>query len=440
MSPASPAPYPALQTKPTLDLRVMMIDFNSYFASVEQQLNPALRGRAVGVVPMMAESTCCIAASYEAKAFGVKTGTRVAEARKLCPDIVLIEAQHVKYVQMHHRALAVVNQFIPVEAVHSIDEMSCLLTPRWQSAEAALELAQQIKTGLLSQLGVCMKTSIGVGSNRFLAKTASNLQKPDGLVLLRAADLPQALARLEIEHLTGIGRNVGMRLRRHGIDTVSKLYTQNRQQLRTVWGGIGGEYFWEQLHGVPDAPSARGANQEADMARSIGHSHVLAPHERSAENATQVLDRLLQKAAMRLRKETLCTTQLSVFIGLMKPLGDSKRPYWEAQSRLPATSDTRVLLNALHTLLKSWWGFSTLKPLKVGVVLSGLNLEKNITLSLFDAPQAPAQAQKLNAALDALNVKFGKNTVYFAKAHQALDSAPMRIAFNRIPDVMTEHA
>ena len=85
-------------------LRTLFVDFNAYFASVEQQINPALRGRPVGVVPVMAESSCCIAASYEAKAFGVKTGSGVAEARHLCPEIVLIVGQHEAYVDFHQRA------------------------------------------------------------------------------------------------------------------------------------------------------------------------------------------------------------------------------------------------------------------------------------------------------------------------------------------------
>jgi DNA polymerase IV len=111
-------------------LRSLFVDFNSYFASVEQQLNPALRGRPVGVVPVLAETSCCIAASYEAKALGIGTGTGVAEARRLCPDIAIVLADHAKYVEMHHRAVAVVDTLAPVRQVLSIDEMECELTGR----------------------------------------------------------------------------------------------------------------------------------------------------------------------------------------------------------------------------------------------------------------------------------------------------------------------
>ena len=133
-------------------LRVLLVDFNSYFASVEQQLNPAWRGRPVGVVPVMTDSSSCIAASYEAKAFGVRTGTRVADAKRLCPDIVLVLADHAKYVRVHQQAVAVGDRVGPVQQVLSIDEMACELSGRWRERERAVALAQQLKAALLRAL------------------------------------------------------------------------------------------------------------------------------------------------------------------------------------------------------------------------------------------------------------------------------------------------
>src|SRR5947208_3178936 len=104
-----------------MPLRSLFIDMNSFFASVEQQDNPRLRGRAIAVIPTNAETTSCIAASYEAKQFGVRTGTPVWQARKLCPGIICLTANHLRYVQMHHRIVDAVNSCIPVETVKSID-------------------------------------------------------------------------------------------------------------------------------------------------------------------------------------------------------------------------------------------------------------------------------------------------------------------------------
>ena len=105
----------------------LFLDLNAYFASVEQQVNPALRGVPVAVVPVMTDTTCCIAASYEAKAFGIKTGTLVREAKALCPSLRLVEARQDLYVDYHHRIVKTVDSCVPVESVLSIDEMICRL-------------------------------------------------------------------------------------------------------------------------------------------------------------------------------------------------------------------------------------------------------------------------------------------------------------------------
>src|SRR5665213_3948155 len=123
----------------------LFVDLNSYFASVEQQDRPELRGRPVGVVPMLADTTCCIAASYEAKAFGVRTGTIVADAKRMCPDILLVEARHEIYVAYHHRVVEAVESCLPVTAVCSIDEMACRLMVRERPLRAALDLGMRVK-------------------------------------------------------------------------------------------------------------------------------------------------------------------------------------------------------------------------------------------------------------------------------------------------------
>src|SRR6185312_6972897 len=118
---------PAPEAQPGPAMNWLFVDLNSYFASVEQQVRPELRGRPVGVVPAMVDTTCCIAASYEAKAFGVRTGTIVADAKKMCPDIVLVEGRHELYTEFHHKVVEAVETCVPVTAVCSIDEMACRL-------------------------------------------------------------------------------------------------------------------------------------------------------------------------------------------------------------------------------------------------------------------------------------------------------------------------
>jgi DNA polymerase-4 len=195
-------------------LRYLFIDFDSFFASVEQQLQPQLRGRPVGVVPSLGvETTCCIAASYEAKAYGVKTGTPVREARHLCPGIVFVEANHPAYVRMHSRIKALIHKIIYVDAVLSIDEMYGRLPPHEQAPDLACAKAESIKAALAREIGPHVRASIGLAPNRFLAKLASKMEKPDGLTRLDFEDLPHKITPLELDDLNGIGSGMLRRLR-----------------------------------------------------------------------------------------------------------------------------------------------------------------------------------------------------------------------------------
>ncbi|MGZ5780199.1 MAG: DNA polymerase Y family protein, partial [Burkholderiaceae bacterium] len=346
-----------------MSLRALYVDFNSYFASVEQQLRPELRGKPIGVLPVLAETTCCIAASVEAKRFGVKTGTSVRDARKLCRGIILVEARPAVYVEMHHKLVAAVESCLHVEQVRSIDEMWCRLRGSDALRDKAMWLAQEIKHAIYKAGGSEMRCSIGIGPNRFLAKTASNMQKPNGLVVIEQAELPQRLFGLKLRDLNGIGRSMEARLEGMDITTVEQLCTASVWQLRKAWRGVAGERFHAMLHGfdVPEIDTER---------RSIGHSHVLPPQLRNKNDAYAVLHRLLQKAAMRLRSIQCIAAQLCVHIKLIDRRHNTSR--WRQDVVLDPTSDTRALLSALD---RAWDSYPEQAeslgwmPLRVGVML-----------------------------------------------------------------------
>jgi DNA polymerase-4 len=402
-------------------LRSLLVDFNSYFASVEQQAEPSLRGRPIGVVPMMADTTVCIAASIEAKRFGVKTGTKVAEARRLCPEIAFVLARHAVYIDFHHRAVAAVDTVVPVREVLSIDEMDCELTGRWREPERALGLARKVKTVLRDAIGECLRTSIGIGPNTFIAKTASDMVKPDGLVVIEQRELPQRLFGLGLRDLSGIGKQMEKRLHAHGIRTVEQLCGLTREEARAVWGGVGGEVMHGRLRGEPVA------GRDGDT-HSISHSSVLAPEKRNAEDAFAVLDRLTQKAAVRLRKAQRYASRLSIGVKYL----DGGR--WDADMRLVDTQDT---VTFLHALQKLWSGRPRTRRtiLQVGMAFSDLVPEAGHTGSLF---ATESKSKSLYETLDRLNARFGRQAVYFASAHKARDRGGMHIAFNHIPDPETE--
>jgi DNA polymerase-4 len=295
-------------------LCVLFIDFNSFFASVEQQERPELRGRPMVVLPVMTDSTCCIAATYEAKRLGIKTGTRVGDARKRCPELVLVEARPSLYIEYHHRLIAAIDSCLPVTQVHSIDEMSCALRGAWQERETTLRLAREIKARIRSTVGECMRSSIGIAPNGFLAKTASDMQKPDGLVVLEESDLPESLFRLQLRDFCGIGEAREARLHACGIITVEQLCTAPKEVLRRAWNGIEGDRIYALLRGeeIERPPSQR---------CTVGHSHVLEPKCRTRPLAEAVLHRLLQKAAARLRTMGYLAGGLGVSV---KFLGDQR--------------------------------------------------------------------------------------------------------------------
>lgn len=408
-----------------MSLRTLYVDLNSFFASAEQQLRPELRGRAVGVLPVLADTTCCIAASIDAKRHGIKTGTPVWQARKLCRDIVFVQARPAVYVEMHHRIVAAVESCTPVDEVLSIDEMACTLMGREREEAQAIALGRRIKQAIYDQAGEVLHSSVGIAPNRFLAKTASNMQKPNGLVVIRQADLPHCLYGLKLGALNGIGHAMEARLNRLGIHTVEQLCTASQATLRLAWGGIEGERYHAKLRGqaLPPLPTQRA---------SLGHSHVLPPDMRDPDSALAVLYRLLHKAAMRLRHYAYCAGSLSLHL---RYLDTPHAPrHWGDQARFTPHADTLQF----NTRLAELW---RRRPpdraplLKVGIVFTELIQTSHTTRNLFDPADRHAG---LNTALDRINLRYGPNTLYFGGAHRGRGTAPMRIAFNHIPEIQVE--
>ncbi|MEM9399461.1 MAG: helix-hairpin-helix domain-containing protein [Verrucomicrobiota bacterium] len=410
-------------------LQYLFVDFNSYFASVEQEKRPELRGRPVGVVPVLAETTCCIAASYEAKKYGVKTGTRVSDARSLCPSIEIVESRPRVYVECHNQLVKAVESCLHVDEVLSIDEMVCELPANYRYHDKAIIMAERIKSTIAREVGEHLRSSIGIAPNPYLAKIASNLKKPDGLTCIDRPDLPSALIPLKLENIHGIGKRMVQRLRAHGICTVEELYAASRKELRLVWGGIEGERMYYNLRGdfVPRSPTKK---------TTIGHSHVLPPQERHEKQAFAVMNRLTQKAANRLRSNGYLAGGMQISI---KFTGGRK---WSETIQFFETQDTLEFMQLLHELWNRCPVFTTnhfsLRPIAVGVNFYHLVEENNHTPSLFTQNPKSENRSKLNTLVDQVNKKFGNNTIYFGGAHEALQSAPMRIAFNHIPDLITE--
>lgn len=401
---------------PSPGLRWLVVDFNSYFASCEEQDRPALRGKPVAVVPMMTDTTCAIAASYPAKMRGIKTGTKVSEARQLCPDLILVVARPKLYLEYHHRLLEAIESCLPIEDVMSIDEVACRLDKIQCQPHEARQVAFHIKEEIRKRVGACLTCSIGVASNRLLAKLASDMQKPDGLVLLEPERLPGTIRSLQIEDICGIGRHMALRLRQAGLDTIDRLWEADSDKLRRVWGGVVGARFHALLHGA-DLPSP------VRPRRSIGHQHVLAPEHRTLQAASRIVCQLLEKAAERMRREGFYCCRLITDIKWTGDLG-----YWVEEQKFRETQDTHRLS---QLLIAMWRTAPSFKPLRIGVTLSGLVAVERHQLDLFEKPVNEA----LTRTLDQLNAKYGKGTVAYGTPLPSLRKIETKISFQRVPDL-----
>ena len=330
--------------------------------------------------------------------------------------------------EYHHRILVEVDRHIPITAVCSIDEVACRLMDNETAPERALEIAHSIKRGLAQNVGEFVRCSIGLAPNRYLAKVATDLQKPDGLTMLAGGDIERILS-LKLRDLPGIGRNMEKRLQQAGICDMQTLWKLDAQRMRKVWGSVWGEKMWFLLRGV-ELP------EEETSRSTIGHSHVMAPEMRPPEKVKYVARRLTQKAASRLRRMGYYASSFHLSVRLENGLRleDNERCYRAQDS-----------MTFLHLLDNAW---AKLAPhmrgervKKVSISLNGLIAASELQPELFaelpeDELKKRVRSEKMSRALDAINHRFGRDAVSLGMMpKQSRDVSGTKIAFTRIPDV-----
>jgi DNA polymerase IV len=445
-------PTPPQPAEQTLEVAIeekfafLHIDLNSFFASVEQHLNPAYRNRPLAVVPTIGDTTCCIAASYEAKAFGVKTGTQVGEAKKMCPGIILVHGGHNHYADFSRRIAEAVDLVCPVAHTPSIDEMVCQLLGRECEPPRARRIALDIKQSIYKHVGETLRCSIGMAPNRYLAKVASDMQKPDGLIGLLPSQLPRALAHLELRDLPGVGSRMEKNLAAKGITTMQQLLDLDRNGMHALFNSVWGDrmYHWLRGHQTGEDSASSNNSTNPGIQKSLGHSHVLAPEHRTPEGSWAVAHKLLHKAAMRLRMEKFYCGALSVTIRYAltrEQAAQAKRAKkhfsginhqgWGMEARFAECNDTLSLLEIVRSIwAQAPTGDLFQRPFFVGITLTRLTHESDHQDSLF---ADPANRNELSQTMDKLNLKYGHATLHFAGMLPARESAPTRIAFTQIP-------
>ncbi len=393
-------------------LRVVFLDLNAYFASVEQAERPELRGRPIAVAPVMSNGGTVIAASYEAKAFGVKTGTLVGDAKRMCPEIIIVDGRHSLYTHYHEKIKEAVETVLPVDKVKSIDEMSFRLIGKEREPEEALKLAKRLKLAIKERVAETMTCSVGIAPNEFLAKLGTDMMKPDGLVMIQAHELPDRLRGMDVKTFCGINRRMAARLGSAGIFDSDGMIDATREELRRAFGSVTGERWWYLLRGFE-------IHEKAILRKSLGHSHVLPPDKRTEEGSKDVMMRLIQKATARLRDEGLWATEMHLSVG-------ARSKGWKTWTKLPPLQDTVSVVQRFNEL----WAERDFQgaPTSAAVTFGGLHESGEVTPSLFDETARSSEASK---AVDKLNRKMGKNSILLANTVKGKDTAPERIAFTK---------
>ncbi len=404
------------------EIERLYLDFDGFFASVEQQMRPSLRGRPVGVVPFSGgKASCVIACSKEAKALGLSNVMPVREAKAKCPDLVLIPQSPDLYRRAHNALLAEIESVVPIDAIKSIDELTCKVDRRQRHDPE--RLATRIKATLAENIGRYVTCSIGFAANRQLAKIACKMDKPDGVTIWHPQEMPAPLFKVPLDDIPGVGSRMQRRLLLAGISNTKDLYATQPKQMRKLWRSVNGERLWYALHGFDiQAPvSERGM---------FGHGRVLPPESRKLDDAREICRVLLVKAARRLRRERFYCSGLWLW---MLHSEDT----WSANLSLPIVHDDQALLlgfQKLWNLAQSQLRKNTL-IFRVGVTLFNLSPADTRQLDFLLNDDTERQRwEAINTAIDSLNAKYGKTiaSIGFWPTRN-LENIGGKISYTRIP-------
>jgi DNA polymerase-4 len=287
---------------------------------------------------------------------------------------------------------------------------------REREPEAAEKLARDLKRAILTRVGARLRCSIGVAPNRILAKVASDMQKPDGLVILRREELPDRLLGLDLIDLPGVGQKMRARLNAKGVRTMEQLVRMSESEMAAAWESVVGRWWYHMLRGDEFTESAT-------RRRSIGHSQVLAPERRIDDTARAVVIKLLEKAAARARKLGYWSRRLVLAIRYL----DGRT--WGESASFPECNDTLTLVGIL---VQVWEHRPRGTMLKVGVTLEELSGPGSATGPLFREAQ---DREGIARAMDRVNARYGRATVFLASTQEVRSSRPGPIAWGSIPEI-----
>lgn len=419
------------------------LDMNSYFASVEQQANPTLRGRALGVCSYLHEYGCVIAASIEAKRKGMKVGMSVNDARKKVPSAVFVENDPGKYRAVTSRVFSILHELTDKIEHYSIDEAFLDLTGWYRdSAEAAWAMTR-VRRRIKTEVGEWLGCSIGIAPTRFLAKTASDMEKPNGLVIINHDNLDEMLSRLDLEDVCGIGPRMRRRLERVGLHTLLDIKKHPVENLMHHFGKYG-YFLHSKLHGI-EVEHLTGPDEV--LPKSVGHSYCVPARVSREGKIPAVLMRLTERAGRRMRSLGQLAGTVSVMVGFRGTREGQTVPIGFASSvehgasdfahlGEPASDSFTLVGSALDLLHGLWHG----QPVSfLAVTLSDLSVPTGQTrLSDVGAMHASpwlasSSDRRVRASqmVDKIRDRYGDASIMLGSMMNLEDEAPDRIGFRK---------
>ena len=385
---------------------VMHIDLNSCFATVEQQARPRLRGRPVAIVNRRTEHTMIVTCSYEAKAMGVKLGMSLKDARKLCPDIVGLESDPAKYKYVYHQLMRIMNDYSAYVRMKSIDEgvIDFSETTAAIAGRGIVDIGWEIKRRLWSEIGCAMNCNVGIAPNRFLAKTAASLHKPNGLDVITHENLREVFASLELTDLTGIAGQFEKRLNSVGIFTPLQFLDTDAVTLhKVVFKSVVGQHWHQRLRGWE-------VDKRDFPIRTAGRQYVLDKHKMPRHEVLQRLHHLCEETGAKVRSQGLVARGVSVHA---RSYSDTGRgwggTYWHARhmASVPFSSN-----QAIYEQAKKLFESAPVFVKEIGVSCYELSEPDDSQLHLFGDELARDQA--ITSAVDEINARYGKRVVHSA--------------------------
>ncbi len=398
---------------------VMHIDLNSCFATVEQQARPSLRGRPVAVLNRRTEHTMIITASYEAKAMGVQLGTKFRDAKKLCPELVMVESDPAKYRYVYHQLMRIMNDYSAHVRMKSIDEgvIDFSEAPEAIRARGLVEIGYEIKQRLRDEIGCAMRCNVGISTNRFLAKTAAGLNKPDGLNVIDHTNLRDTFAKLKLEDLTGIASRNRARLEQVGIFTPLEFLAADEETLRRiVFKSIDGTKWHQRLRGWE-------VDKRDFPIRSAGRQYVLEDFNLTRAQILQRLHHLCEESGAKVRSQGLVARGVIVHAREMSEQGRGWHgKYWRARHMAPVPFFSDA---AIYSIARQLFANAPEHIKEIGVTCYELSEPGDMQLQLFGDELARERA--ITSAVDDINARYGKRVIHSA------DTLPTAMVKAKIP-------